>query len=111
MLQRAARESDHLRADAYAPLVQSLDGDFISAAYFAEHVLLRHAAGVEDYLGRRGGAYAELVLLLADREAFETFLDDEGRDAAVARIRVRVGEDDKDAGLVAVRYRLRQREP
>src|SRR2546423_1898814 len=104
VFERAARESDHLRADADAPLVQSLDGDFISAAYFAEHVLLRHAAGIEDYLRGRGGADAELVLLLADREALKLFLDDEGRDASVARLRVRVGEDDEDTGLVAVRY-------
>src|SRR5205085_4374256 len=55
-------------------------------------------------LGGRGSAYAELVLLLADREALETFLDDEGRDAAVARLRVRVGEDDEQPRLVAVRY-------
>src|SRR2546423_8944265 len=103
VFERAARESDHLRADADAPLVESLDGDFISAAYFAEHVLLRHAAGVEDYLGRRGGADAELVLLLADRKALELFLDDEGRDAVASRLRVRVGEDYEESGLVAVR--------
>src|SRR5439155_22094243 len=69
----------------------------------AEAVLLRHAAVLEDKLARRGGADAELVLLLADREAGEVALDQERGDSLVAGVGVRVGKDDEEAGLVRVR--------
>src|SRR5204862_3672881 len=78
-------------------------GNLVPAPLLAEDALFGDLAAVENYLRRRGGADAELVLLLADREALETFLDDEGRDAAVARLGVGVGEDDEQPCLVAVR--------
>ena len=50
MIERAAGDADHLRADADAPLVERLDGDLVALADLAEHVLLRHAAVFEDQL-------------------------------------------------------------
>src|SRR3712207_8826587 len=53
----------------------------------AEDVLLRHLDAVEDQLRRARRADAELVLLLADAEAGEVALDDEGCDPLVAGAR------------------------
>src|SRR5262249_41591817 len=102
VVERALRESEHLRADADAPFVQCLDRDLVALADFAEDVAARDAALLEDQLARAAGANPELVLLLADAEAVEAALDEERGDAAVARLGIGVGKDDEKAGLVAV---------
>jgi hypothetical protein len=101
--ERAARDSDHLRADTDASFVQSFDGDFIAFAEFSEHVLLRHFAIFENQFRGRRGANAELVFLLADSKSFEAFLDDEGRDAAITGFGICVSEQHEDFGFLAVR--------
>ena len=58
MFQRAARQADHLRADADAALVERLDGDLVALAHLAHHVFPRHAAVVQDQLAGRGRANA-----------------------------------------------------
>ena len=65
VIERALRETEHLRADADAPFVQRLDRDLVALADVAEHVGARHAV-LEDQLARAAGADAELVFLLAD---------------------------------------------
>ena len=89
VVERAAGEPDHLRADADASFVQRLDRDLVALADLAEDVRRGHAAVLEDELARAARADAELVLLLADRESGDPALDEERGDAAVARRRVR----------------------
>ena len=62
----------------------------------------RHAAAVEQQLARAARADAELVFLLADREARGAALDEERGDALVSRLGVDRGEDDEQVRLVAV---------
>ena len=69
VIERALREADHLRADADPALVERLDRDLVALADLAEHVGARHAAFLEQQLAGAPGADAELVFLLADREA------------------------------------------
>ena len=95
-VQRARGDADHLRADADASFVQRLDRDLVALADGAEHVRRGHFDVVENQLRRARRADAELVFLLADAESLEAALDDERRDALVARRRIRVGEDDVD---------------
>ena len=98
----AAGQPDHLRADADAAFVQRLDGDLVSLADFAQHILLRHAAVFENQLAGGRGADAQLVFLLADGESGEIFLDHEGGDAFVSGRGIDGGEEDEDAGFLAV---------
>ena len=102
VIEGTLRETDHLRADADASFVQRLDGHLVALADLAEHVRPRDAALLEQQLARAAGADAELVLLFPDGEPVEFPLDEERRDAAIARLRVRVREDDEDVGFVAV---------
>ena len=99
----ALRDAEHLGADADAALVQSLDRNLVAFADLAEHIFFRNLAVVENQLGRRRRADAELVFLFADRETFETFFDDERRDAFVACLRIDRCKKDKNLGFVAVR--------
>src|SRR5262245_38143559 len=99
----ALRQPDHLRADADAPFVQRLDGDLVSFAEFAQHVLFGRAAIVEEQFAGRRCADAQLVFLLAHRESGEIPFDNERGDTPVAFARIGVGEDDEEAGLIAVR--------
>ena len=102
-VERAARDADHLRADADAAGVERLDRDLVALADRAEHVLLRHLACVEEQFGGAAGADAELVLLLPHGESLEAALDNERRDPLVAGRRVHGREDDEDPRLGAVR--------
>ena len=77
MVERAARQADHLRANGDAALVQRLDGDLVAFAHLAQHVFLRHAAVVQDQFAGGGSAETQLVFLLADLEAGEIALDQE----------------------------------
>ena len=53
-------------------------------------------------LARAAGPDAELVFLLADREAGGAALDEKRRDAAIARLGVDRRKDDEEVGFVAV---------
>jgi hypothetical protein len=64
----------------------------------AEHVLLRHLAILEHELAGVGAAHAELVELLVGREALHALLDQEGRDAARAGLRIGLGVDHEGLG-------------
>src|SRR6185312_5279757 len=98
-LERTARDAEHLRTDAYAPLVQRLDRDLVALTHLAEHIRLGNEASIEQQLGRARGANAELVLLLADGEARHVPLDEKRGDSLVAGRGIRVREDDEDAGF------------
>src|SRR5207247_298468 len=100
--QRAGGNTDHLRADADASLVERVDRDLVALTDGTEHVVGRDLDVVENELGRARRANAELVLLLPDAESLEPALDDECRDALVARCRIRVREDDVDLRFGAV---------
>ncbi len=102
LLQRAAGQPDHLRADADAALVQRLDGNFVALADLPHHIRFRDPAVIQDQLARGGCAYPELVLLLANGEAGEIPFDDEAGDAAIPGFRFCVCEHEEDAGFVAV---------
>ena len=98
----AAGQADHLRADADAAFVQRLDRDLVALAGFAEHVLFGNTAIFENQFAGGRSADAELVFLLADGESGEVFLDEERRDALVARRGIDRGEENEEAGLLAV---------
>ena len=100
VLQRAARQTDHLRADADAALVERLDRGLVALAHLAENLCFRHAAVLEEQLTRAAGPDAELVFLLADREAGAAALDEKRRDAAIARLGVHGRKDDEEVGFV-----------
>jgi len=102
VVQCTARQPDHLRADADTPFVERLNGDLVAFANVAEDVCTRHPALIEEELARAAGANPELVLLPADRKAGGAPFDEKRRDAAIARGRVDVGEDDEEVGLVGV---------
>ena len=97
MVQRAARQADHLRADGDAPFVQRLDGDLVALAHGADHVLLRHAAVVQNQLAGGRSANAQLVFFLAHLESRKLALDQKRRDAAVSGIRIGVGEQQEQS--------------
>ena len=63
---------------------------------------MRHEAVFEDQLAGTAGANAELVLLLADREARCAAFDEKRGDAAIAGVGLAIGEDDEEVGFVAV---------
>ena len=102
VIERALRETGHLRADADAAFVEGLDGDLVAFADFADDVRFGDAAIVEDQLAGGRGADAELVFFLADLKAGEFALDQECRDAFVSGFGIYVGEEEIEAGFVGV---------
>ena len=68
----------------------------------AEQILRRHAALLEHQLAGVGAAHAEFVELLRGRESGEGLFDDEGGDAALARLRIGLGIDDQHIGIRAI---------
>ena len=96
MVERALGEADHLGADRDAAFVQRLDGNPVALSDVAEHVRGWHHALVEEQLAGAAGADAELVFLFSDGEAGESSFDHECGDAAVAGVRIRIGEHDEE---------------
>src|SRR5215469_13296423 len=84
---RAARNSQHLRADADAAFIQGFNRDLVSLADLTEHVFAPHAAVFENQLAGRRRPNAELVFFLAHRESGKALLDQEGGDTPVAGLR------------------------
>ena len=98
VLQRAARQADHLRADRDAPLVQRLDRDLVALARLrpctfsrGTRQLSRISSQVED------ARSPSLSSFLPDLEAGELALDQERRDALVSGLRIGVGEQQEEA--------------
>src|SRR4029079_13920628 len=81
VIERAGGETDHLRSDADAALVEGFDRGLVAFADLTQDVRLGHAAILEDPFAGAAGTDAELVFLLADRESGGAALDDEGGDA------------------------------
>src|SRR5262245_59933334 len=76
-VERPARETEHLRADADPSLVHRLDRNLVTLARLAEQGGAQHAAVIEQQLARAARANSQLVLFLADGEARRSALDDE----------------------------------
>jgi hypothetical protein len=66
--------------DVEAPAVEPHHRDLKAVAFGAEPIGDRHTAILEDHHRRRLGVPAELFLLLAERQARRTLLDDEAGD-------------------------------
>src|SRR6185436_7931453 len=90
VIERPLGKPEHLRTNANPAFIQRLDGDLVALADFAEDTVYRHCAVLEDQLTGAAGADAELVFLLANREAGRTAVDQERRDPAIAGVRVDV---------------------
>src|ERR1019366_3334497 len=103
VVERVARNTDHLRADPDAALVQRIDRDLVSLAHVADDVLGGHLDVLERERERGGRADSELVLFLALVEALPLRLDEESGDALVALALVDAREDEEQLGLEAVR--------
>src|SRR3954465_11711308 len=93
---RALSEAEALRADAGPRAVEDPHRDPEALALLAEQVVGADAAVVEEDLAGRRALDPHLRLDPADLEARRVGLDDEGRDARVAGLRVGLGEDDVD---------------
>ena len=81
----ALAQAQSLSRDADTAAVQGLHGDLEALALFAQQVLLGDDAVLKDQVAGGAAADAHLLLMLADGEAGEVLLDDEGRDAVVAQ--------------------------
>ena len=97
MIERALRQTDHLRADTDAPFVERLDRDLVALADFANHVRLGNLAIVENQLAGGRRANPELVFFLPDLKSGEFALDQERRDAFVAGFGIHIGEKQEQA--------------
>src|SRR5213075_2326623 len=102
-VERTPRYPDHLRADADAPGVQGLDRDLIAVADFADQIRRRHLAMIEDQLGCRRRADAELVFFLADTESLEATLHRKRRDPLISLGEIGLRENHEEPRLGAVR--------
>ena len=103
VIERAARQADHLRADGDAAFVQRLDGDLVALARLrpctfsrGTRQLSRISSQVED--ARR----PSLSSFLPTWKPGKLALDQEGRDAFVAGLRIGVGEEQEEARLGGV---------
>src|SRR5262245_42055235 len=103
VIQRALRETDHLRTDCDAAFVQRFNRGAIALADFAEDVPAGHGTVLEEQFARAAGADAQLVFFLANRETGKIALDEKRGDAAVPGFGIDGGEDDEQIRLAAVR--------
>src|SRR3989441_379955 len=99
---RRLADADRHRPCRGARDVEGSHRDPEPLALFAQPLVDGHRAVGEVERHRGRGADAQLLLLLADREAGRALLDEEGGDALRAQLRVHCGEDDDDVGVVAV---------
>src|SRR6266550_5326336 len=105
MLERGPRDSERLRRNAQAAVVERLHRIDKTLRLVAEEIFRRHSHVVEVERDRWRCAQAELVLLLADFESWQIGRDDERADSPTAaprttRVGTRHGEN--RAGGVAV---------
>ena len=100
--ERELRCAGHRRAELEPADVEDVEGDLVTLADLAEHVLDRHLGALEDD-GRRGGALdAELLLLRAGRDSRGRALDEERGEV----LPVHAGEHREQVGEAAVRDEL-----
>src|SRR6516162_11962004 len=79
-LEAGAGAAERTSRDVETPAVEPHHRDFEPVAFGAEPIGDRDAAILEDHHRRRLGVPAELFLLLAERQAWRTLLDDEAGD-------------------------------
>ena len=105
MLERGPRDSDRLRRNAQAAIVERLHCVDKTLRLVAEEIFPRHSHVVEVERDRWRRAQPELVFFLADSESRQIGRDDERADSATAAARAtRVGtrHGENRAGGVAV---------
>ena len=101
VIERAARQADHLRADADASLVQRFDGRLVALADLAEHVGLRARGSLREMSSHVLLArIPSLSSFLPTVKPANAALDDERGDAAIARLGIHRREDQEDVRLV-----------
>ena len=105
-VERRARHADRLRRDADAPRLEIRERDPVALAFAPEQIRGGHPAVLEDDLRGVGGALAELLLDARDDVARRRGLDEERRDALLARVLVGDREHDGDVGVLAGRDEL-----
>ena len=101
VIERRARHADRLRGDADAPGFEIGERDAIAAAFLAEPVARGNHAVLEHDLRGVGRMLPELFLDARDRVPRRARLDDECRDALLARGLVRDREHDGDVRVLA----------
>ena len=84
VLPGAAGHSSHLRSDADAAFVQSLDRDLVAFAHFAQHVGFRHRQSSRISSQVDDARIPSLSSFLPTVNPGKFFLDEEGRDAFVS---------------------------
>jgi hypothetical protein len=100
-VERGARHADRLRADADAPAFEAGERDLQALPFFAEQVLGRDAAALEDDLRGVARVLAGLLLEPRDRVARRRRRHDEGADAALAGGLVGHRHHDRDVAVLA----------
>ncbi len=98
-VERRRHDADRAAGQHDALVVEAGHQHIDALALLAEHVLERHLAILEHQFAGIRPAHAELVELLRGGKSVETLLDQEGRDAARARIRIGLGVDDQRRGI------------
>src|SRR5439155_23808624 len=101
VLEAGARDADSLRRDPDAPGVERLHRNLEAGADGAEAIRVRDASVLEDQLRRVRSADAELVLLLGDDHPRLLRVHEEAGDAVMPRARIRLREEQHDAGMRA----------
>src|ERR1019366_4046295 len=99
-------DADRLRGDGDAAVGKTRHHDAVATIDHAEDVFLRDSEVVELDLGGMRGALPKFVLDATDNVAFCWRLDQEGRKAALAGTLISSRDNDRHAGLAAVRDEL-----
>lgn len=102
VLERAQRQTGHLRRDTNAAFIQKADGVLVPVALLAEQILAWDLDVVEVDDACAGCLDAELLLFLRDAEALGALLDDKRCDALVLLLGRQVGKHDEEVGFHAV---------
>ncbi len=97
------RQPYRLRRDADAPAVQRAERNLQTLAFFAQPILARHFAIVQDNFDRRRRMLPHFFFVAADAKAFEAWLDEKRGDALPTGIGIGLRENDEDTGHAAVR--------
>ena len=103
LLESAFGNAESLSGNADTAAVERVHGNLEALALFAEQILLRNDAVLENQLSRGGTADAHLLFLGADAEAREILLHNESGDSARTLGLVGHGKNDVGVSLAAVR--------
>ncbi len=102
VIERAAGQADHLRADGDTAFVEGFDGDLVALPNVTHDVFARYAAVVQNQFAGGRGAQPEFVFFLTYLEAGKFALHQERRHSLVAGLRIGIGEEQEKAGLAGV---------